>query len=137
MSIIEQIEVGDKSYAVTQATAIKQLELVSMLGPVVFANSAVSAAQGNGDISHEMVKGVLLSAGSATLDKVGKIVLWKCAETGGERLITISDFQGQINAYLDLLSHAVMANLSDFFTWCDAENAATQNTAKQPSHTSQ
>jgi len=119
MSLIEQIEVGGKTYNLAQASAVKQLTLTTLVGTRVLLNSM--AISGDRGIDYLFIKGMLVSLPEETLVKVSDIILTKCFEQGGDRKIGIEDFQGRMNDFLELLAKGVMVNLGDFFTWCDSE----------------
>lgn len=121
MSEIQTIKVGDVSYNVLQASAIKQKTLMSLVGARVSLNSAASQTA---KIDSNMIYGLLLSLSEKDLNEVSDILLHKTSiHGGGEKLITVDDFQNNIHAYFTLLAEALVLNLKDFFTWLDAENA--------------
>lgn len=127
MSNIGSITIGSDVYNVTQATAVKQKTLMTLIGAKITINSAMSGVE---EINTQMLKGALLSLPEDTLDKVADIVLWKTVKSGDDKLVTLDNFQSGMNDYFTLLAEAVKLNLSDFFTWLDSVNAENR-TQKQ------
>ena len=120
MSEIGTITVGNNKYNVVQASAMKQKTLMSLIGARI---SLVSAKTQTETIDKNMIYGLLLSLTDAESDEVAGILLHKTMKQGGEKLITVDDFQNDIHSYFFLLAEALMLNLKDFFTWLDEENA--------------
>lgn len=127
VSNIGSITISSDVYNVTQATAVKQKTLMTLIGAKITINSAMSGVE---EINTQMLKGALLSLPEDTLDKVSSIVLWKTVKSGDDKLVTLDNFQSGMNDYFTLLAEAVKLNLSDFFTWLDSVNAENR-TPKQ------
>jgi len=130
MNLIEHTTINDTTYHLSQAPAVKQRALLGLVGAKIMFNNAAAVAQGvseDGTISRELVKGALLTLPEKTLQEVSEIVLHKCVIEGDGKKITVEDFQGKMNTYLDLLVFGIEVNLSDFFTWCGDVSTAKVN----------
>ncbi len=108
---ISKIKVGGEQYNCCQASAVKQRELLSILGPMAL----IEVARSGKDIDHNMVVGCLLMMGSEKLDQVADIVLYKTIKNGGESTVDIEDFQGKMSVYMELVAKSIIWNLEDFF----------------------
>lgn len=122
--MINTVEINGVKYNIVQASAVNQKKLLTLVGARLALNSASSGIE---EINIPMVKGLLLALPEASLDSVSDIVLHQVAKHGTkDQLITIDDFQNEMNAYFTLLAEAIKVNLQDFFTWLDTENSATR-----------
>ena len=119
MSQVKSIQVGNTTYNVVQASAKAQKKLMTLIGGKITLNSALSGSQ----IDIPMLKGALVTSSEQLLDEVAEIVLWKTVISGGDKLVTIDNFQGGMNDYFTLLAEAINFNLADFFIWLDVVNA--------------
>ena len=117
MSEIAKIKAGKKHYNLAQASASNQRKLMSLIGSKIAYNAKLA----NVEADLTLVKGVLLATEEKTIDEISDIVLYKCVEAGSDELISIENFQGQMNAYFDLLAEGVKANHDDFFIWLNSE----------------
>tara|TARA_R110000851_G_scaffold296835_1_gene452026 strand:- start:11 stop:400 length:390 start_codon:yes stop_codon:yes gene_type:complete len=123
MSQIKKITVNGQQYNMVQASAIQQRTLMSLVGAQVAFNSANSQTK---QIDKTLIKGLMLALPESTLIEVSDIILHQTAINGSkDGLVTVESFQGKINSYFDLLAEGLVANLADFFSWLDSENAET------------
>lgn len=118
MQDIESVKVGNITYNVVPASAIKQKELLLIVGAIVAMNSATSQSE----ISESMLLGALLRLPDTKFDIITDIVLHKVVTNGGHDLVTIDDFQGKMAEFFQLVARAIKVNLDDFFVWLDGEN---------------
>jgi len=124
MSSIGQVKIDNITYQVTQASAVNQKKLLTLVGARIAFNSAAGKVE---KIDDKLVYGYLLSAGEDIVDQIADIVLWKCGKLGEkDNLITVDSFQNDIHNYFMLIAKAVGVNLNDFFTYLDRENAETR-----------
>jgi hypothetical protein len=121
---IESVTVGSAVFNVVQASAVDQKSLLMLLGGKIAMHSAAGKVE---EINTVMLKGALLTLPEDTLDKVAGIVLYKTVMNGSDQLVTVENFQGNINDYFTLIAEAVKVNLQDFFTWLDSENKAVRD----------
>ena len=122
--LIRSITIGETTYNMAAATAVKQRALLSLVGATVTARSAIASAT-SGEIANidiPFLKGALINAPEETIIAVSNIVLWKCAKAGTGEAVTMDSFQNAMNDYLTLLAEGVRYNLADFFTWLHSEN---------------
>ncbi len=119
MDQVKQITAGGMQYNLAQASAVTQKKLLLIVGAKVAMNSAVSSKP---EIDKELLKGALLTMPEASFDTISSIVLYKCFAMNSDTPVTIEDFQGNMNAYLDLIVEGVAANLDDFFIWLEGVN---------------
>lgn len=128
MSDIKTVVVCGKTYNIHQASAVNQKKLMTLISGRIALNSASSGIE---EINLALIVGVLISTEEAKLDQIDEIVLYKTALKGEtENLVSIEDFRGNINAYFNLLAEGVKANLQDFFTWLDTQNAESREQKK-------
>ena len=120
---VKQVDVSGIKYNVVEASAIQQKSLLMLVGGRLALNSASSGVE---EISIPMVKGMLMTLPESEFDKIATIVMHKTVKDGGDKLISIDDFQNKINDYFTLIAESVKVNLQDFFTWLDTENAETR-----------
>ena len=125
--LVSTIEIDGDKYNLTQASAVNQKSLMTIVGAKIMMNSM--GAQSGVVINSDLIKGSLLTTPEDQLDRIAEIVLHQCIKQGSDQLITIESFQGSMNAYFELLAKAIEVNLSDFFTWCDTvkRGVATQD----------
>lgn len=128
MDNIGQVKVGDTNYNVAKASAVKQKELLSLIGRFIALNSASARVE---KIDAHMIYGVLLTAGESLVDQISDIVLYKCIKAGGKELISIDDFQNRVHEYYMLIAEAVGVNLNDFFTYLDSVNDAARKAGNE------
>lgn len=117
--MIDTISINGVDYNIARASAVKQKTLMTLIGARITLNSATSGIE---EIDIPMLKGVLLTVGEETLDKIADIVLWKCVRSGSTELINVNNFQSGMNDYFTLLAEAIKFNLQDFFCWLNGEN---------------
>ncbi len=116
---IESVKIGKSTFNVAQASAVKQKTLMMLLAGKIAMHSAAGKVE---EINTTMLKGALLTVSEATLDEIADIVLYKTVLNGDDKLVTVENFQGDMNDYFTLVAEAVKVNLQDFFTWLDSEN---------------
>lgn len=119
MSNIKQIEVSGKTYNLPLASAINQKELLTLIGSLITQSAAPTGIE----INEVFLAGVLLNINADTLLKLENILLKQVVLNGGDKIITIDDFQGAVFDYFRLIAGALKANLQDFFTYLDESNA--------------
>lgn len=128
MSQVQQVNVGGATYNVAQASAEKQKRLLLLIG----ANIAyTSNASGTVEINEPFLLGSLLRLPEATFDEVAGIVLAQTIKSGGDSVVNIGDFQGNMVNYIKLVAAAIKVNLQDFFTYLDKANAERDVTPNQ------
>ena len=130
MSNIGQVQIGSVTYNVAKASAVKQKELLTLIGGRIALHSATSKTE---IIDANLIMGSLVTSSEELFDRIAGIVLGQCVVSGGTDLVTIDDFQNNINSYFLLVANAVVENLGDFFTYLDDVNAATRRTSAQAS----
>lgn len=118
MQKIESVKVGETVYNVVPASAIKQKELLLIIGAMISINSATSQSE----IEENLLLGSLLRLPETKFDAIADIVLHKVVESGGGELVTIDNFQGNITEFFQLVVKAIRVNLDDFFIWLDDVN---------------
>ena len=123
MSSIGTVKIGGDTYQVTQAPAIEQKKLLTLIGARIAAVSASGQVEA---INENLVYGMLLTAGEPIVDQVADIVLHQCAKVGVKELVTVDNFQNNIHNYFMLLAKAIGVNLNDFFIYLDSVNAETR-----------
>lgn len=126
--MIHTVNVGDKTYSVAQAPAIKQKKLMLLVGAKIAFNSASSQS----GIDRDLLMGALLSMTEPVFDEIAGIVLYKTSKVGDETIIDTGSFQGGMLQYFQLVAEAIKLNLDDFFTYLDSvnQNARNQNKLK-------
>ena len=127
MSQVKQVTVGSATYNVAQASAIQQKKLLLLIGAKVAYNSAATNTK---EIDHNLLFGALLALNESTFDEIANIVLCKTVKSGGETLVTVSDFQGNMVEYFQLIVEAIKVNLQDFFTYLDKSNAESRKATR-------
>jgi hypothetical protein len=115
---VAQVEVNGEKYNIAQAPAEKQLELYEMLFARTLANFVMSKAE---KINADIIKGILASSPKGTISAVADIVLAKAVKHGMTHEISIRDFQGNIDAFVSLVSEGVCVNLADFFGYIESQ----------------
>lgn len=120
---VKQVKVGKKQYNVTQAAAVDQKRLLSLIGAKIALNSGASGVE---TIDSRLLFGALLSMPEQQFDDVASIVLYKTVENGKDSIVDIGDFQNEAAAYYQLVAEAIIVNLKDFFTYLDSVNAETR-----------
>lgn len=119
MSQVQQVNVGGATFNVAQASAEKQKRLLLLIG----ANIAyASNTSGTVEINEPFLLGSLLRLPEATFDEVSSIVLAQTIKSGADKIVEISDFQGNMVHYMKLVAAAIKVNLQDFFTYLDKAN---------------
>ena len=121
MSLVKPITVGDKTYNVAQAPAIKQKSLMLLVGAKIAFNSDAADVE---TIDTPLLVGALMTLPEKTFDEVSNIVLYKTMLEGETIGTDIGAFQGAMMDYFTLVAEAVAFNLNDFFTSLDVERAA-------------
>jgi len=106
-------------YNVTRASAVQQRKLMMILG----SHLAYVSAKSGEMIGTAMLKGALLAVGEDNISQISDIVLWKTVKSGGDKLVTIDNFEDGMNVYFTLLAEGIQFNLGDFTSWLDKENA--------------
>lgn len=119
MSTILQLSVNEKTYNVVRASAVKQKELMTLIGGVVTAATATTGSE----ISVDLLAGTLIMIPGNKLVEIENIVLRQVVLNGTDQTITIDDFQDNAFSYIRLVAEALKANLQDFFTYLDESNA--------------
>ena len=122
--MISTIKVGDAQYSVAQAPAIKQKQLMLLIGAKIAFNSASSKS----GIDNDLLMGALLSMPETVFDEISQIVLYKTCKVGDDTLIDIGSFQGGMLHYFQLVAGAIKLNLDDFFTYLDSANQLAKQT---------
>ena len=125
--MIESKSIGGVQYNIARAPAIKQKELLAIVGSRIALVSAKAEVE---TINSQLLFGSLLSLPEVEFDRVASIVLYKTAVNGTDTFITVSDFQDNMANYFMLVAEAICLNLADFFTYLDSVNAETQAKAK-------
>lgn len=118
MADISKVTVNNTQYNMPQASALKQRKLMTLIGSKIAYASKISKS--HADL--KLIKGLLLSSDESVIDEVATITLDRCVKNGNDSVISIDDFQGEMNAYFDLLAEGIKVNLDDFFTWLDSES---------------
>lgn len=116
--MISNIKVGGVDYSVAQAPAVKQKQLMLLIGAKIAFNSAASKT----GIERDLLVGALCSLPETVFDEVSNIVLYKTCKVGDDTLIDIGWFQGGMLDYFQLVAEAIKLNLDDFFTYLDNAN---------------
>lgn len=124
--MIENITVGDSQYSVAQAPALKQKQLMLLIGAKIAFNSAASKS----GIDRDLLLGALLSMPENTFDEISSIVLYKTCKVGDDAIIDVGSFQGGMLHYFQLVAEAIKLNLDDFFTYLDNANKNVQQAEK-------
>ena len=119
---IETVTVGGKQYNIAQASAMEQKKLLHLM-----AARLTYAVGKNTEVilDRSFLMGALMSVPEEDFDTVAKIVLYKTVVKGGDKVVDLSDFQGCVTSYYELVAEAVRVNLGDFIGWL--------NLARQPS----
>lgn len=128
MSQVQQVNVGGATYNVAQASAEKQKRLLLLIGANI---SYTSNASNTVEINEPFLLGSLLRLQEPIFDEVAGIVLAQTIKSGGESIVDISDFQGNMVNYMKLVAAAIKVNLQDFFTYLDKANAERDVTPSQ------
>jgi len=115
------IVVNDRTYHFGQVSGIEQLGLYEEIGARLLANCANALKD---EIDVNLLKGLLLGAPKGTIKHLSDVMLPHCVEQGAEKAVNIADYQGNIDHFVLLVCHALMVNLSDFFT--SIENQVTE-----------
>lgn len=121
MSEVRAIHIGNKTFNVAQASAVKQKSLMLLIGRQIALNSA---AGGVDKINVPLLIGALLAQPETTFDEISKIVLEKAFVSGETKPVDIACFHGSMMTLFNLVAEAIAFNLEDFFTWLDSANAA-------------
>lgn len=124
---VKSVKIGKKQFNVTQAAAVDQKRLLSLIGAKIALNSAASGIE---KIDSKLLFGSLLSMPEAQFDEIAGIVLYKTVANGGENLVDVGDFQNEVGAYYQLVAEAIVVNLQDFFSYLDSANAETRKASK-------
>lgn len=125
----KQVDVAGRKFNVVQAPANKQKTLLSLIGAGIAMRSVASGVE---EIDTAMLFGALLSLKEDSFDEVAGIVLYQTVENGGDAVVDVGAFQGQITTYYLLVAEAIKVNLNDFFTYLDNANKETRKVAKKP-----
>ena len=120
---IHNVKVGNSTYSIAQAPAIKQKKLMLLIGAKIAFNSASSEA----GISSDLLMGAMLSMSEPVFDEIVEIVLYKTCKVGEELIIDTGSFQGEMLNYFQLVVEAIKLNLDDFFTYLDSVNKSVIN----------
>lgn len=120
---IETVKIDGRQFNVAQAPALEQKKLLSLIGAKIAFNSAASQTE---TIDSQLLFGALLALPESEFDAIAAIVLYKTVENGKDAIVDIGDFQGKVHTYYQLVAHAVVVNLQDFFTYLDSVNAETR-----------
>jgi len=124
--MISNITVGDSQYSVAQAPALKQKQLMLLIGAKIAFNSAASKS----GIDRDLLLGALLSMPENTFDEISTIVLYKTCKVGDDTIVDVGSFQGGMLHYFQLVAEAIKLNLDDFFTYLDNANKSVQQAEK-------
>lgn len=127
MSQVKQVTIGSATYNVAQADAIRQKKLLLLIGAKIAYNSAATQTK---EIDSNLLFGALIALNEQVFDEIANIVLCKTVKSGGESLITVQDFQGNMVEYFQLIVEAIKVNLQDFFTYLDKSNAESRKATK-------
>ncbi len=118
---IETVTVGGVQYNVAQASAVDQKKLLHLMAARM---TYAVGSDADVDLDATFIFGSLMALSEADFDVVAKLVLYKTAVNGTDRLVDIADFQGRVTEYYQLVAEAVKVNLGDFLSWL--------NHARQP-----
>lgn len=132
---VHSISVGKRTFNVTEATAVNQRTLASLLNSRIMAN-CLRLVKDGGSIDVPFLIGVLYTEPEASVTKIHGIVLWQAVESGKDTKLTLDDFQNQMHTYFTLLAECIKVNLGDFIEWLQSEyradpaNEQTQQSSK-------
>lgn len=128
MSQIKTATVDGTQYNIAQASAVEQKKLMLLIGAKIALHSASGGVE---KIDATMLMGAFLTLPENTFEEVSSIVLRKAFVAGEKTPVSVESFQGGMMSYFSLVAEAVCANLDDFFTWLDSENAARRAEMKK------
>lgn len=111
--MIKTVTVGTSQYNVVEASAMQQKKLLMLIG----ARLAFNEAAKESGIDANVLTGVLLTLPEDLFDQIAGIVLHKTVRMGGDKLVTVDDFQNRITDYFHLVAEAIRVNLQDFFDY--------------------
>ena len=129
MTTVSKIDIGGKSYNVPKASAVKQKQLLSLIGAKVALNSAAAKKD---TIDSNFLFGSLLTESEERFDIIAGIVLDKAVVNGSTIPVDVGLFQNKITEYYQLVAAAIAENLQDFFTYLDSVNAEARGNPKTP-----
>lgn len=119
MSNILQITIEDETFNIPRASAVKQKELLTIVGSL----TAAATSQTGAEIDTDVLVGLLMRVNGETLTKLENILVNQCMLNGTTTgVITIDHFSNRILSYFRLIAEALKANLQDFFTYLDGIN---------------
>lgn len=123
-----KIKSGKHTYHVVPASAAGQKKLMTIIGAKIALNSAQAS---DGKINDELLYGALLTIGEPSLDDIVDIVLVSVVRIDQPDIpVDIESFQDHMHDYFMLIAKSIKANLDDFFTYLDTENAKRRNKMK-------
>lgn len=121
------VVVSGQKYAILQASAVKQKELLLLLANRI---TMLSVDETSSAINKDALIVSLTTCQSDIFDTAAALVLSGCCKSGETTPVDIADFQGRIMDYFRLVAEGVSFNLGDFFTFI--ENVVTVVKAREP-----
>ena len=118
-------------YNIERASATAQKSLLMLIGARLTMISAQPSTPSDAMGKTEALIGMLMSLGESDFDKVAALVLPKVIKHGGDGLVTIDSFQGDMMSYMHIVVEAVRENLSDFFTWLQVQSKSDVTPPRQ------
>lgn len=114
---VRAITINNVTYNVAEAPALQQKKLLLLIGALVGSRVATSQTE----VDTSLLVGSLMILPENKFDEVASIVLYKTVVNGGNSLIDVGSFQGNMLSYFKLVAEAIEYNLHDFFTFLASE----------------
>jgi len=126
MATIHQVTVNQTKYNIVEASAVKQLSLMSMVGShLIFLSESTKS-----ELDMDAMTALLITIPESDMLAIADLVLHQTIKHGGSELVKIDDFQGHVQDYIALVGEGVRVNLQPFFTRLNDQNVSKDNGAE-------
>lgn len=136
MSVVKSFTVGNTTYNVVMASAVKQDELLSLLTTPIMER-AYGAARKGVPMDDAVLVPMFMAMPHTVKHQVAAILMNQVAIVGGNTLVTVDNFAGKMVEYNTLLAQILRFNLSDFFDWLSNAVAADRQPVAQAAASAQ